>query len=156
MSTADMYRIVCFPGGTSGKEPTCQCRRCERCRFDPWVGKIPWSREWQPTPVFLAGIFYGQMSLTGVHGICKETWMSDWAQHRSKHLSLPGTKLVLICIFSVKSLSLTTSYPSYCYWFIQVFIIFLLDYWNGFSCYIYFYILNMCKFGFIFKNVDVR
>ena len=23
-------------------------------RFDPWVGKIPWSRKWQPTPVFLA------------------------------------------------------------------------------------------------------
>ena len=30
-----------FPGGASGKEPTCQCQRCERCRFDPWVGKIP-------------------------------------------------------------------------------------------------------------------
>ena len=23
-----------------------------RCRFDPWVGKIPWRRAWQPTPVF--------------------------------------------------------------------------------------------------------
>ena len=32
-----------FPGGASGKEPTCQCRRHERRRFDPWVGKIPWS-----------------------------------------------------------------------------------------------------------------
>ena len=29
-----------FPGGTSGKEPTCQCRRHKRCGFDPWVGKI--------------------------------------------------------------------------------------------------------------------
>ena len=29
-----------FPGGASGKEPTCQCRRCKRCGFDPWVGKI--------------------------------------------------------------------------------------------------------------------
>ena len=35
-----------------GKESTCQCRRC---RFDPWVGKIPWIRKWQPTPVFLPG-----------------------------------------------------------------------------------------------------
>ena len=26
-----------FPGGTSGKEPACQCRRCKRCRFNPWV-----------------------------------------------------------------------------------------------------------------------
>ena len=30
-----------FPSGTSGKEPTCQSRRCKRLRFDPWVGKIP-------------------------------------------------------------------------------------------------------------------
>ena len=44
-----------FPGGTSGKEPTCQCRRCNRHVFDPWVRKIPWRRAWQPTPVFLCG-----------------------------------------------------------------------------------------------------
>ena len=30
-----------FPGGASGKEPTCQCRRHKRCRFNSWVGKIP-------------------------------------------------------------------------------------------------------------------
>ena len=30
-----------FPGGTSGKEPACQCRRHKRCRFDPWIRKIP-------------------------------------------------------------------------------------------------------------------
>ena len=41
--------LVGFPGGTSGKEPTCQRRRCERCEFDPWVRKIPWRRSWQPT-----------------------------------------------------------------------------------------------------------
>jgi len=29
-----------FPGGLVGKEPTCQCRRHKRCRFNPWVGKI--------------------------------------------------------------------------------------------------------------------
>ena len=44
-----------FPGGTSGKEPTCQFRRQKRYRFDPWIGKIPWLRAWQPTPVFLPG-----------------------------------------------------------------------------------------------------
>ena len=31
-----------FPGGASGKEPACQCRRYKRCRFNPWVMKIPW------------------------------------------------------------------------------------------------------------------
>ena len=54
-----------FPGSASGKEPTCQCRRCKRCGFDPWVGKIPWKREWQPTPVFLPGESHGQGSLEG-------------------------------------------------------------------------------------------
>ena len=33
-----------FPGGAYSKEPTCQCRKHKRCRFDPWVGKIPWRR----------------------------------------------------------------------------------------------------------------
>ena len=37
-----------FPGGTNGKEP-------KKCEFNPWVGKIPWRRKWQPTPVFLPG-----------------------------------------------------------------------------------------------------
>ena len=31
--------------------------------FDPWVGKIPWRRKWQPDPVFLPGKFHGQRSL---------------------------------------------------------------------------------------------
>ena len=35
-----------FPGGTSGKEPTCQCRRHKRCGFNPWIRKIPWRRAW--------------------------------------------------------------------------------------------------------------
>ena len=39
-----------IPGGASGKEPACQCRRFKRCGFDPWVGKISWRRAWQPTP----------------------------------------------------------------------------------------------------------
>jgi len=43
------------PGGASGKEPTCQCRRWKRPGLDPWVGKIPWRRAQQPTPVFLPG-----------------------------------------------------------------------------------------------------
>jgi len=37
----------------------------ERCGFDPWVGKIPWRREWQPTPVFLSGESHEQRSLAG-------------------------------------------------------------------------------------------
>ena len=36
-----------------------------RSRFDPWVGKIPWRRDWQPTPVFLPGKSHGQRNLAG-------------------------------------------------------------------------------------------
>ena len=60
-----MDRRIKFPGGTSGKECDCQCRRCKRCGFDLWVGKIPWRREWQLTPEFLPGKFHGQRSLVG-------------------------------------------------------------------------------------------
>ena len=42
-----------------------KCERCERLGFNPWVRKIPWSRKWQPTPVFLPGESYGQRSLVG-------------------------------------------------------------------------------------------
>jgi len=56
---------VGLPRGHSGKESTYQCERCRRCRFDPWVGKILWSRKWQPTPVFLLGKFHEQRSLVG-------------------------------------------------------------------------------------------
>ena len=39
--------------------------QCKRLRFDPWVRKIPWRKEWLPTPVFLPGEFHEQGSLVG-------------------------------------------------------------------------------------------
>ena len=58
-----------LPMYLSNKESAYQCRRLG---FDPWVGKIPWRREWQPTPIFLPGKFHGQRSLVGYsHGIAK-------------------------------------------------------------------------------------
>ena len=44
------------------KETACQCRRRG---FNPWIGKFPWRRKWQPTPVFLPKKFHGQRSLAG-------------------------------------------------------------------------------------------
>ena len=54
-----------LPRWLSGKEFTCRCRRCRRWSFSPWVGKISWSRKWQPIPIFLPGKFHGQRSLVG-------------------------------------------------------------------------------------------
>ena len=47
-----------FAGGSD-----CVCLQCGRLGFDPWVGKIPWRRKWQPRSVFLPGESHGQMSL---------------------------------------------------------------------------------------------
>ena len=65
---------VGLPRWLSGEESTCQCRRCRRSRLDPWVGRIPWRRKWQSTPVFLPGESDGQRSLVG-HSpwACKES-----------------------------------------------------------------------------------
>ena len=60
--------------GASGKEPACQFRRHKRCGFDPWIGKIPWRRAWQPTPVFLPGEPHKQRSQV-------EPW---WAESQTR------------------------------------------------------------------------
>jgi len=45
---------------------------CRRRRFNPWVGKIPWSRKWQPTPVSLLGKLHEQRAWQDiVHGVTK-------------------------------------------------------------------------------------
>ena len=49
-----------LPRWHSGRESPCQCRRHERHRFHPWVGKTPRGRQWQPTAVFLPGESPGQ------------------------------------------------------------------------------------------------
>ena len=68
-----------FPGGASGKESACTCRRHKRYCFDLWVGKIPWSRSRQATPVFLSGKFRGQRNLAGfcLWG-CKESGTTEY------------------------------------------------------------------------------
>ena len=53
----------------SGKESASQCRRLKRIRFNPCVGKILWSREWQPDPLFLPRKFHGPRNLA--HGVAK-------------------------------------------------------------------------------------
>ena len=68
-----------LPWWFHGKEPACNV-------FNPWVGKIPWRRAWQPTPGFLPGEFHGQRSL-----LCHNLWshkQSDTTEHRTYTHSL--------------------------------------------------------------------
>ena len=57
-----IYVYMRFLGGSDSKA---SCPPCGRPRFDPWVGKIPWRRKWQPTSVLLLRKFHGWRSLVG-------------------------------------------------------------------------------------------
>jgi len=107
LSQAQVGESLChksgFPGGAGGKEPTCQWRRCKRPGFNPWVGKIPWRRAWQPTPGFLLGESHGQGSLAGY---------SPWGQRESDTTEATWHSTVsqesVINIHTFPSLSLLT------------------------------------------------
>ena len=101
------------------KESAWHCRRCKRLRFDPWVRIIPWSRKWQPTPVFLPGESHGQRSLEGYsswnHTICRDT--TEQAQMDSIK---PETELVISLLPTV-----TINWEVSWAW------VFLVDSWDG-------------------------
>ena len=81
---AAVYLVWCpprsqgFPGGTSGKESTWQCRRYETW-VDPWVGKIPWRRARQPTPVFLPGESPWTEEPGGLQSIGSQRVRQNWS-----------------------------------------------------------------------------
>ena len=89
-----------------GKESTCQCRRCQRCGFDPWIGKTPGEGRSKPTPVFLPGNFpnRGPWRAT-VPGVTKSQTGILVQTHTHTHIN-PWTLLeaewanVLLCFIS--------------------------------------------------------
>ena len=58
--------------------------QCRKHRFDPWVGKIPWRREWLLTPIFLAGEFYGQCMQS--HFSCVQLFVTLWTVYTARLL----------------------------------------------------------------------
>ena len=81
----------CFPCGSDSKESACNSRQPG---FDPWVGKISWRREWQPTPVFLPGEFHGQNSLASYSPWGRKK--SDMVERLSLHFFRFGKFSVII------------------------------------------------------------
>ena len=80
--------LIGLPRWHSGKESACQRRRHQRHGFDLWVRKIPWSRKWQPSPVFLPGKFHGRGSLG-----CYTQWVAKSQTCLRTHiytLNFPG------------------------------------------------------------------
>ena len=57
------------PNGLVGKDSACSAGDTGH-GFNPWIRKIAWRRNWQPTPVFLPEKSHGQRSLTGYSPIC--------------------------------------------------------------------------------------
>ena len=81
------------------------CLQCRRPRFDPCVGKIPWRREWQLTPVFLPGKTHAQRSLTGC-----SPWghkESDTTEYSHIHTGLIVRCIIILC--STKKLKMLTN-----------------------------------------------
>ena len=77
-------RLRGLPQWLSGKKSTCQCKRHERCGFNPWVRKIPSRRQWQPTPVSLPGESRGQRSLVSYSpsmGLQSWIWLNRLSMH---------------------------------------------------------------------------
>ena len=67
------------PWWLSGKESACECKRRG---LDPWFGRIPWRRKWQPTPVFLLGKSHGQRSLADYRPwSCQELDTNEVTEH---------------------------------------------------------------------------
>ena len=76
------------------------CLKCRRPRFDPWVRKIPWRREWQPTPVFLSRKSHGQRSLVGYSPWgSKRVGHNQATKHTHRHVrdSVRSTLLLTLC-----------------------------------------------------------
>ena len=94
-------RIWDFTGGAGEKESACQCRRHMRCGFGLWVGKIPWRRKRQSTPVFLPEESHGQRSLVGCcargHKESDTTECSSTHIHTHTHIKMIFVKYLLVC-----------------------------------------------------------
>ena len=96
-----------FPGGTV----SCQCRRCKRRRFNPWVRRIPWMRKWQLPPVLLPGKFHGQRSLAGYSPWgCKQLDMTEWlCKHTHISKGIKMDKATYLKVFpTIQNSSLVT------------------------------------------------
>ena len=97
--------MVGLPRWLSDKESVCQCRRHRRCGLYLWVRKIPWSRKWQPTAVFLPGESHGQRSLAGY-----SSWSSkelDMTEHAHLIIGLyrVGTGVGIFAYYGVRGLA---------------------------------------------------
>ena len=120
----NMLSRLDFPGGSDGKA---FCLQCRRPGFNPCFRKIPWRRNWQPTPVFLPGKSHGWKSLVGYSPWGrKELDTTERLSSRLVITSLPRSKHLLISWLQsssavimeprkINSATVSTDSPSTCH-----------------------------------------
>ena len=87
---------LCLPWWLSGKESICQCRRpvCQS-----WIRKVPWSRKWQFTPVYLPGNPMDRGAWrVAVHGVTEESDTTEWLSNKKCWIRANGLILTFIII----------------------------------------------------------
>ena len=72
------------------KNPPAKPGDIKRCKFNPWVRKIPWKRARHPTPVFLPGEFHGEQNLAGIiiHGVAQSRTQLKWLSSHAWNFNL--------------------------------------------------------------------
>ena len=87
-----------FPGGASGKEPTCQCRRWKRLGFNPWVGKIPGEGHGNPLQYPCLGSPMDRKEPGGLESITlqSQTRLKQLSTHTHGHNCPPNTNYALV------------------------------------------------------------
>ena len=69
--------------------------RHKRCRFNPWVGKIPWRTAWQPTPVFLPGESPRTEEPVGLQSIGSQRVRQNWSNLACMYTPVLNEKILL-------------------------------------------------------------
>ena len=88
---------LCFPGGASGKEHTCQSRRLKRRGFNPWVRKVPWRMAGHPTQCFgLENPMDRGTCRATIHGVAKSWAQLKWLSIHSQICARQYTCLISI------------------------------------------------------------
>ena len=86
-----IYIHMGFPGGDSGKEFACQCRRGRRPVFNPWVWRIPWRRHGPHSSVLARRIPWTEEPV-GLREITQsQTWLKQLSTHAYVHFTIRGS-----------------------------------------------------------------
>ena len=121
------------PRWSNGKRSTYQCRRHKRHGSNSWVGKIPWRRKQQPSPVVLPGRSHRQRSLAGYSPWGRKRVRHDWAARKTTTQPVIQARVLdlILCINAFSSIFLSCVSPSSsCPCLVQLFGVSSMDYWQ--------------------------